>query len=115
VLETDIKDVVRAVGSYLHSPTDELRNALLKEIEILDGQIDLGDWYSSRLRVPPLGAISSVIGRTSDIDSAMAVPSDVFNEQVALVKAAKAEVTEPSEESLAELRTAFDALSPRYG
>jgi hypothetical protein len=45
----------------------------------------------------------------------VAVPSDVFNEQVALVKAAKAEVTEPSEESLAELRTAFDALSPRYG
>jgi hypothetical protein len=110
-LEIDISGVVKAVDEYLDSPTDISRKSLLTELEKLDAQTELSDAYHGRLDFPLGPPQSWVVGATNDVPEPEYVPAPEFEAQVALVKAAKIEVTRSTPEALADLRAARQALA----
>jgi hypothetical protein len=109
VLETDICAVEQAVDNYLENSTDALGQDLMSALENLDDRLALCDAYHSRFRM--LQTSSRVVGATSLSPIAEELPSPEFQAQVALVKAAKQEVLHRTTETLADLRTAADAVA----
>jgi hypothetical protein len=113
-LEQDIGDAERAIEVYLHSPNDGSRHGLLLVLERLDRQIDLGDAYEST--VVGSGALGystkgSVVGETSSTSAAEDIPGLELHLQTELIKAAKKEVTGPTSDTLAALRSASQELA----
>ena len=112
-LERDISLVEQAVESYLQNPNESLRKDLLVALEELDDQIAQGDDYHGQLVFPFAAPVSAVVGATSPSSVGEQMPSDKFQAQVALVKAAKNAVTRltpdtdlhAANEALAEWRT----------
>jgi hypothetical protein len=109
-LERDISMVEQGVDTYLQYPNERVRRDLLIALEKLDDQLDQGDTYHARLRLP-FGPESSVIGATTDSSVAEQLPATEFQAQVALVKAAKNAVTRLTPDTLADLRSASEALA----
>jgi hypothetical protein len=112
-LEHDIGGVEHAIGTYLRSPSDSLRDDLLAALQRLDDQIDFSDAFDRN--VTGSGAFGfattfSVVGETSSNPMAGEVPGTEFRAQAALVKAAKKEVAAPTPDTLAGLRAAGVAL-----
>jgi hypothetical protein len=117
-LESDLDAVEVLIESYLKDPSAGLREQLLAALERLDQQIAASDSYEggvARSGAWGYAAKGSVIGETSDVPIAEAVPASEFRAQTALVKAAKREVSSPTTASLAELRAANDALAASRG
>jgi hypothetical protein len=110
-LEEDVSAVVRSVDAFLKSPNESLRRDLLASLEELDAQIAQGDDYHSRLVFPYASPESTVVGATSSGSIGEDMPSDEFQAQVALVKAAKSAVTGLTPDTLAGLRAAREALA----
>lgn len=113
-LEDRIRGIEGLVGGYLRSPQDEAtRQALLAELEKLDDQTARADAYSDlkavtvRYQVPR----SELIGATSDTSTGEDVPGAEFKAQVALVKAAKDAIRNPTTEAQSALRRASDELA----
>src|SRR5271165_887081 len=113
-LEGDISDVERSVVAYLEDPTDDRCHDLLVALGRLDDQIALGDAYQDTVGwLTPLGVGNpEVLGETNTNPIAQAVSSAEFQAQVVLVKAAKTAVTEPTPDTLDDLRRANDILTP---
>ena len=113
-LEEQIRAVEGLVGGYLRSPQDEAtRQALLAELEKFDDQAARADAYSNfrsvlvRYQVPR----SWLIGATSDASVGEDVPGAEFKAQVALVKAAKDAIRDPTAEAQSALQRANDELA----
>jgi len=113
-LEDHIRTIEGLVGGYLRSPQDEAtRQALLAELEEFDDQTARADAYSDfravlvRYQVPR----SPLIGATSDTSIGEDVPGAEFKAQVALVKAAKDAIGDPTAEAQSALRRANDELA----
>jgi len=115
ILERLIGEVEQAVDAYLQNPTKAPRRELLVALEKLDDQIGLADAYQDRTSVyTRLGSAGNlpVLGETSNNPIAQEVGSLDLQAQMALVKAAKTEVTVPSATTLEALRTARKAAAP---
>jgi hypothetical protein len=110
-LEQDISLVEQAVESYLQNPNESLRKELLAALEELDDQIAQGDDYHGRLEYPFAAPVSTVVGATNPSSVGEQMPSDEFQAQVALVKAAKNAVTRLTPDTLADLQVASEALA----
>lgn len=109
-LENDIRAVSVAVEKYLGDLSENHRDELRSMLERLDALLEDADAYT-RMR----GSFSMIrpgpatIGATSQNGMAEAVSGDLFQEQIALVKAAKGVVGKRvSARSLEELRDAND-------
>ena len=112
-LELDLGTVEQAVEAYLEDPSVTLRNRLLAVLERLDQRIDdSGAYESSVIGSGALGysGKGSVIGAIRSNSAAEEVPESVLRAQTHLIKAAKLEVTAPTPDSLAGLRTAHQTL-----
>ncbi len=117
-LESDLVDVEGLIKAYLKDPSVGPRKQLLAALEHLDQRIDASDQYEGSIaRSGAWGYASkgSVIGETSDAPIVEEVPGGEFQAQTILIKAAKREVSTPSAASLAELRSADDALAACRG
>ena len=113
-LEDHIREIEGRVGGYLRSPQDQAaRQALLAELDKLDDQTARADAYGNfkavlvRYQVPR----SPVIGATSAASTAQDVPSAEFKAQVALVKAARNAIRDPTAEAQSALQRAHDELA----
>jgi len=113
-LEDRIRTIESLVGGYLRSPQDEAtRQALVAELEKFDDQTARADAYSNfravlvRYQVPR----SWLIGATSDTSIGEDVPGAEFKAQVALVKAAKDAIRDPTAEAQSALQRANDELA----
>jgi len=113
-LEHDITVVQKAADAYLDNPSQVLRQDLLTALEALDRQTAAADAYQANVgssgvfRFSPKG---SVIGETSQYPLAEELPRSVLRAQIALVKAAKAALTEPGPPTFDALRSASRSLS----
>jgi hypothetical protein len=113
-LEQDITVVQHATDAYLNNPGEKLRQELLAALEALDQQTAASDAYeasvvgSAAFGFSPKG---SVIGETSRNSIADELPGSVLRAQIALVKAAKAAVTEPGPATLDALGIASSSLA----
>jgi hypothetical protein len=108
-LEWDIDAVRQAVATFLQSGGGGARHALVSALEELDRQIDLGDTYTEGIVDSPLfgqAPKGAIVGQTSSHSMAEVVPAAVFGAQIALVRAAKHAVVDPSPGALADLRKA---------
>lgn len=113
-LELDLGSVEEAIEAYLQDPSDERRKALLAVLERLDQHLHDSDAYeSSTITSGALGYADkgAVLGETTNASAAEEVPESVFQAQIALIKAAKREVSGATPETLADLRTAHQALA----
>ena len=113
-LEQGIAVVEVALGTHLEHPGDDSRRDLLRALELLDQQIDQSDSYdANNIRSARYGTAprSAVIGETRLSPLVQPVPSVEFQAQIALVKAAKREVTIPTPDTLSDLRAAAGALA----
>ena len=113
-LEDRIRNIEGLAGGYLRSPRDEAtRQALVAELEKFDDQTARADAYSDfrsvlvRYQVPR----SWLIGATSDTSIGEDVPGAEFKAQVALVKAAKDAIRDPTAEAQSALGRANDELA----
>ena len=113
-LEDHIREIEGLVGGYLRSPQDQAaRQALLAELDKLDDQTARADAYGNfkavlvRYQVPG----SPLIGATSAASTAQDVPSAEFKAQVALVKAARNAIRDPTAEAQSALQRAHDELA----
>jgi len=113
-LEDRIRNIEGLAGGYLRSPRDEAtRQALVAELEKFDDQTARADAYSDfrsvlvRYQVPR----SWLIGATSDTSIGEDVPGAEFKAQVALVKAAKDAIRDPTAEAQSALQRANDELA----
>ena len=113
-LEDHIRKIEGLVGGYLRSPQDEaIRQALVAELENFDDQTARADAYSNfrsvlvRYQVPR----SWLIGATSDASIGEDVPGAEFKAQVALVKAARNAIRDPTAEAQSALQKANDDLA----
>jgi abortive infection bacteriophage resistance protein len=112
-LASNLASVEQSIDVYLKDPSVDLRTKLLDVLERLDAQIDRSDAYeNSVIGSAALGYSSkgSVIGETSSASAAENISEPVLLAQTILIKAAKREVTTPTPETLADLRTASQAL-----
>jgi hypothetical protein len=117
-LEQDVRAVEESIDAYLGEPSAERRRQLLEALQQLDQQIDLSDDYESRIAgSAAIGYASkgSVLGETSSASAAEEVPQTELVAQIALIKAAKREVTAPTLATLADLRAANQALTAGRG
>ena len=113
-LEGDIQDVEQAIVEYLNGPTDGSRRSLLAVLERLDAQTARGDSFeNSVIGSPGFGysARDAVLGQTSIDPVVDQVRAGEMKAQVALVKAAKAEVRTPSPDTFAALKVANASLA----
>jgi hypothetical protein len=113
-LELDLGTVEQSIAAYLRDPSVDLRQRLRAVLERLDEQIKRSDAYEkSAIGSAAFGYSSkgSVIGETSGSSAAEEIPESVLRAQTILVKAAKREVTAPTQDTFADLRAANQALS----
>ena len=98
-LEWDIDAVQQAVTAFLQNASDGSRQSLVAVLGRLDSQIDLSDAYAANIVGSPLWGQApkgDVLGETSSTPMAEEIPGAVVRVQVALVRAAKAAVRDPS-------------------
>ena len=113
-LEQDIRAVEQAVEAYLREPSEGPRKDLSASLKVLDNQIELGDAYASQFTTSirfggsPDEPVVGSTGRTPIVEE---ITDTAFRAQATLVKAAKEEVTDPTPDTLAALRTAYAALT----
>ena len=113
-LELDLETVEESIEAYLEDPSDHQRKALVAALERLDQHLDDSDAYeSSTITSGALGYADkgAVLGETTNASAAEEVPESVLQAQIALIKAAKREVSAPTPGALTDLRTAHEALS----
>jgi hypothetical protein len=117
-LEWDVDAVQEAVITFLRDASDGGRQSLARALETLDNQINLSDAYAESILdasifgQAPKGA---VLGETSSHSMAEEVPGDVLRAQIALVRAAKAVVRDPTPSAIDELRTVSTSLATAIG
>lgn len=117
-LEWDIDAVQQAVTAFLQNASDGARQSLVVVLDRLDSQIDLGDAYAASVADSPVfgqAPKGDVLGETSSNSMAEEVPGAVLRAQVALVRAAKVAVQDPSPSSLEDLRTTSVSLAAASG
>ncbi len=117
-LEWDIDAVQQAVTAFLQNASDGSRQSLVAVLGRLDSQIDLSDAYAANIVGSPLWGQApkgDVLGETSSTPMAEEIPGAVVRVQVALVRAAKAAVRDPSPSSLEDLRTTNASLAAASG
>jgi hypothetical protein len=113
-LEQDIGDAEQAIEAYLRGPDEASRHGLLLVLERLDRQVELGDAYEDT--VVGSGALGystkgSVVGETSSSSAAEDIPGLELQLQTELIRAAKKEVTRPTADTMAVLRSASQELA----
>ena len=114
ILEQDVRAAEASIDAYLGEPSAERRHQLLAVLQQLDQQIDLSDDYQSGIigsAAVGYASKGSVFGETSSASAAEEVPQAELVAQIALIKAAKREVTAPPPATLADLRAAEQALA----
>jgi hypothetical protein len=113
-LEGLIAQVEQSVAAYISTANDGTRQSLVVALEQLDAQTEQSDAYeNSVIGSAALGYASKgeVVGETS-IDSVVdEVPSSELTAQLALVRAAKAEVRGPGPATFASLQAASASLA----
>ena len=112
-LELDLTQVEQAVEQYLASPGDVQRKELVAQLTALDDQIAKSDAYESSVFGSGIFGHASkglIIGETSDLPFVDEVATAVFQAQVALVRAAKLEIEEPTPKTMDDLGAAFQTL-----
>jgi hypothetical protein len=117
-LEQDVRAAEESIDAYLGEPSAERRHQLLEVLQQLDHQIDLSDDYQSGIigsAAVGYASKGSVFGETSSASAAEEVPQAELVAQIALIKAAKREVTAPTPATLADLRAASQALATARG
>jgi hypothetical protein len=113
-LEGDVAQVAESVAEYLHDPTDATRRSLVAALEKLEDQTDRSDAYkesvigSGALGYASKGEVFGETGIDSVVDD---VSSAQLNAQLALVKAAKIEVRQPTPDTFAALQSASATLA----
>ncbi len=108
-LEQAIAAVQEAPDAFLGGPGEQQRQDLQSALEALDQRTAASDAYESSIvgsAVYGFTAKGSVLGETGRNPVAAQIPSSVLQAQIALVKAAKAAVTDPSPATLAALHAA---------
>ena len=118
-LEARLVDVESGVVTYLVRITNESRDTLDSMLQALDADTSASDAFRTHLNavatltgMAGLGTSSlDVIGQTSKYPVVSQVPLPVFQAQVALVRAAKAEICDPSPETLEALESANEQLA----
>ncbi len=117
-LEWDIDAVQQAVTAFLENSSDGSRRSLVAVLDRLDDQIDLSDSYAASIVGSPLfgqAPKGDVLGETSSHPMAEEIPGAVLRAQVALVRAAKIAVRDPSPNTLEDLRTCSASLAAAGG
>ena len=122
-LETRILDVESAVEAYLAGATFQARSDLEAALHALDDETAASDAYRARRNsVVTLGAVaglgtssSNIVGQTGRFPIIDEVLLSVFQAQVALVLAAKAEITDSSPMTLDALASASQELAAAQG
>jgi hypothetical protein len=117
-LEQDVRAAEESIDAYLGEPSAERRHQLLEVLQQLDQQIDLSDDYQNGIigsAAVGYASKGSVFGETSSASAAEEVPEAELVAQIALIKAAKREVTTPTPATLADLRAARQALATARG
>ncbi len=117
-LEWDIDAVQQAVAAFLENSSDGSRRSLVAVLDRLDDQIDLSDSYAASVVGSPLfgqAPKGDVLGEISSHPMAEEIPGAVLRAQVALVRAAKIAVRDPSPNSLEDLRTCSASLAAAGG
>jgi hypothetical protein len=107
--EDDLRQVEEAVAAYLERPDDDRRTELLAFLERLDDQIAQSEAFDTNSAFAfGFGAAPrvAVVGETTDSPVVEEVVPAEFQAQTTLVRAAKAEVREPSPAALEALRSA---------
>jgi hypothetical protein len=118
-LETRIVAVESAVVAYLVRITPDTRDAVAVALAALDDESAASDTFRSRLNaLATSAALSSlgssaldVIGQTNRFPIVREVPASVFRAQVALVRAARAEVQSGDPSTFDALTRANDELA----
>lgn len=118
-LEAGLVDVESAVVSYLVRITDASRDSLASALQAIDAETSASDDFRSRLNavasltgMAGLGTSSlDVFGQTRRFPVVNQVPLPVFQAQVALVRAAKSEIREPSPATLDALESTNEQLA----
>lgn len=118
-LESRLVDVESAVVTYLVRITNESRDNLASMLQALDADTSASDAFRTHLNavatltgMAGLGTSSlDVIGQTSKFPIVNQVPLPVFQAQVALVRAAKSEISDSSPETLTALESANERLA----
>jgi len=117
-LEWDIDAVQQAVTAFLENSSDGSRQSLVAVLDRLDNQVDLSDSYAASIAGSPLfgqAPKGDVLGETSSHSMAEEIPGAVLRAQVALVRAAKIAVQDPSPNTLEDLRTCSASLAAASG
>jgi hypothetical protein len=112
--EDDLRDVEASVVAYLERPDDDRRATLVASLERLDDQIARSESFDSNSSVGfAFGSAPriAIIGESTGNPVVEPILPAEFQAQVALVRAAKDEVQEPSPRALAALRVASAELS----
>lgn len=118
-LESRLVDVESAVVTYLVRITETSRDDLATVLRALDADTSASDAFRSHLNavatltgMAGLGTSSiQVIGQTSRFPVVNRVPLPVFQAQVALVRAAKSEISDPSPETHDHLESTNEQLA----
>jgi hypothetical protein len=118
-LEARLVDVESAVVTYVVRITEASRYDLASVLSALDDDTSASDAFRSQLNAVAamtgmvgLGASSlHVYGQTSRFPVVNKVPLPVFQAQVALVRAAKSEIRDPSPGTLDALESANEELA----
>jgi len=108
-LALDLSMVEGAVDAYLATPDDVTRDGLIAQLAALDEQTAASDAFEISVADSAMFGFSSkgsVIGETRSVPLVEVIPSDRFELQVALVRAAKREVAAPTPQSMDALRAA---------
>jgi len=111
-LALDLSLVEGAVDAYLATPVDATRDELIAQLAALDDQTAASDAFESSVAGSAVFGFSSkgsVIGETRSVPLVEDIPSDQFELQVALVRAAKREVVASTPQSMEDLRAARKA------
>jgi len=117
-LEWDIDAVQQAVAAFLQNASDGSRQSLVAVLDTLDSQLDLSDTYAASIAGSPLfgqAPKGDVLGETSSHSMAEEIPGAVLRAQIALVRAAKTAVQDPSPSTIEGLRTCSASLAAASG
>jgi hypothetical protein len=111
--EECLHEIEAAAAAYLSRPLDDNRAALQTCLERLDEQIEQSEAFDANSRLTTaFGSVPrfAIVGDTTEHPVVEQVLAAEFTAQVALVRAAKDEVRDPSPRSLEALRSASAAL-----
>jgi hypothetical protein len=111
--EDDLLEIETLVAAYLERFDDDRRAALVAGLERLDERIERSEAFDSNSSVGfAFGSAPriAIVGEVTDNPVVEEILPAVFQAQVALVRAAKDEIREPSPRALDAMRSASAAL-----